>query len=105
MTRRTALVAALATTLLLAGTAGGDPGSDKARLDARIGDLKAQVERAAGTEGVLTNELSGLTSRVRAAASAVDTEQVRLAALEASLAAERARLSAGSIGTLVMGQG
>ena len=51
MARRTALVAALATTLLLAGAAAGDPGSDKARVDARIGDLKAQAEQAAGTRG------------------------------------------------------
>ena len=93
MARRTALVAALATTLLLAGSAAGDPGTDKARLDARIGDLRAQAEQAAGTEGVLTTELSGLTSRVRAAEAAVATEQARLAALEASLAAERVRLA------------
>jgi murein DD-endopeptidase MepM/ murein hydrolase activator NlpD len=93
MTRRTVLGATLATTLLLAGAAAGDPGSDKAQVDARIGDLKAQAEQAAGTEGVLTSELSGLTSRVRAAESAVTTEQARLAELEAALVAERARLA------------
>lgn len=93
MARRTALAVALATTLLLAGAAAGDPGSDKARLDTRIGDLKAQAAQAAGTEGVLTTELSGLASRVRAAESTVATEQARLAALEAALGAERARLA------------
>ena len=65
MARQTALVAALATTLLLVGAAAGDPGTDKARLDARIGDLKAQAEQAAETEGVLTSELSALGYRVR----------------------------------------
>lgn len=93
MARLTALAAVLAT-LLLAGAATGDPGADKARIDARIGDLKAQAERAAGAEGVLTTELSGLTSRVRAAEAAVASEQAQLAALEASLASERARLAA-----------
>jgi murein DD-endopeptidase MepM/ murein hydrolase activator NlpD len=93
MTRRTVFAATLATTLLLAGAATGDPGSDKTRVDARIGDLKTQAEQAAGTEGVLTSELSGLTSRVRAAESAVTTEQARLAELEAALVAERARLA------------
>lgn len=93
MARRTVLAAALATTLLLAGSAAGDPGSDKSRIDARIGDLRVQAEQAAGTQGVLTNELSSLTSRVRAAESTATAEQARLAALEASLAAERAQLA------------
>ena len=94
MPRRMALVAALATTLLLAGAAAGDPGSDKARVDARIGDLKAQAQQAVGTEGVLTSELSSLNSRARAAEAAVTAEQVRLVALEAALVAERAELAA-----------
>ncbi len=93
MARRTALGAALATTLFLAGAAAGDPGSEKARIDTRIGDLKAQAERAVGTEGVLTNELSGLSSQVRAAEAAVNAEEARLYELEAALAAERARLA------------
>ena len=93
MVQRAVLLAALATTLLLAGAAAGDPGSDKARVDARIGDLKAKAQQAAGTEGVLTTELSGITSRVRAAEAAVTTEQARLDALEASLASEHARLA------------
>ncbi len=93
MARRTALGAALATTLLLAGAAAGDPGSDKARLDSRIGDLEAHAERAAGREGVLTNELSGLTSRVRAAEAAAAAEQARLNELEVALAVERTRLT------------
>ena len=87
------LAVALATTLLLAGSAAGDPGSDKTRLDARIDDLKAQAQQAVGTEGVLTSELSSLNSRARVAGAAVITEQVRLAALETALAAERAQLA------------
>ena len=93
MTKRAALVVALVLTLLVVGAAAGDPGSDKARLDARIDELKARAEHAAGSEGVLTSELSGITARVRAAQSAATTEEARLAALEATLAAERARLA------------
>src|SRR5262245_11122443 len=94
MARLAALVALLVTTSLLAGSAAGDPGAEKARLDARIGDLRAQADRAAGTEGVLTTELSALASRVRDAQAAVGVEQARLARLEAALAGERARLAA-----------
>jgi murein DD-endopeptidase MepM/ murein hydrolase activator NlpD len=93
MALRTAFLAALASTLLLAGSAVGDPGSEKASIDARIGALKQQAVQAAGTEGVLTGELSSLTSRARVAESAVATEQSRLAELEAALAAERSRLA------------
>lgn len=93
MARLTALAAVLAT-LLLAGAAAGDPGAEKARVDARIGDLKARAERAAHVEGVLTTELGGLTSRVRAAEAAVASERAQLTALEASLASERVRLAA-----------
>jgi murein DD-endopeptidase MepM/ murein hydrolase activator NlpD len=93
MVKRTAPVAALVTTLLLAGAAAGDPGSEKARIDAQIDNARTQAQQAAGTEGVLTTELSGITSRVRAADSAVATEQAKLVALEATLAAERVRLA------------
>ena len=94
MARRTALGAALATTLLLAGAAAGDPGSDKARIDTRIGDLKAQAERAARHRGRAHERAErALVARVRAAEAAVAAEQARLDELEAALAAERARLA------------
>ncbi len=93
MSWRAALLTALATTLLLAGAAGGDPGGEKARLDARIGDLKAQADRAGRSEGLLTSEVSDITARVRAAESRVASEQAQLAALESSLASERRRLA------------
>ena len=91
MARQTALVVVLAMTLLLAATALGDPGADKARLDARISDLRAQAQQASGQEGVLTTQLSDLTSQVREAGSAVFVGERRLAALEAQLASERER--------------
>ena len=93
MAQRTALVAALAALLILAGTATGDPGSDKARIDARIGAAKAKAERAAGTEQLLTSELSRLSAEARTAQQSVAVEEARLAALEASLATEQRRLA------------
>jgi murein DD-endopeptidase MepM/ murein hydrolase activator NlpD len=93
MARLTAVLAVLLTTLLVAAAAAGDPGTDKARLDARIGDLRERADRASETAGVLTTELASIGHRARAAEAAVAVEQARLASLEASLAAERVRLA------------
>ena len=92
MIRRTALGAALATASLLAGSAAGDPGADKAGVDARLGEAKANAARTAGAETLLTGELSRLSSDARAAEASVSAEQARLASLEASLTAEQSRL-------------
>ncbi len=93
MAQRSALVVALAALLVLAGTATGDPGADKAQLDTRIGAARANAERAAGAERLLTGELSRLSSEARTAQESVAVEEARLAALEASLAAEQGRLA------------
>ncbi len=93
MARRKALAVALATVFLLAGTAAGDPGSDKAQIDARLDAAKANAERAAGAETLLTRELSRLGADARTAQSSVAIEEARLASLEASLAAERGKLA------------
>ncbi len=94
MSRWTALAVALVTTSLLAGTATGDPGSEKARIDARIGDLESRALEAARTEGVLTTDLSHVAARVRGAEAVVATEQAELTELEALLSSERVRLAA-----------
>ena len=70
------------------------PAPRRPRLDARIGDLRAQAEQATAAEGVLTTELSGLDARVRAAEAASLPSRRGSSALEASLAAERRRLAA-----------
>ncbi len=93
MARRSALAAALALALLLAGAATATDGSDKARLDARISELKSRAQLATQKEGLLTTELSQIGGRVRAAESSVAAEQAQLSTLEQSLAAERARLA------------
>ncbi len=93
MAPRLALVVALAALLLVAGTATGDPGSEKARIDARIGAARADAERAAGAERLLTGELSRLSAEARTAQASVAVEEGRLAALEASLATEQRKLT------------
>jgi murein DD-endopeptidase MepM/ murein hydrolase activator NlpD len=93
MARTPVLLVALAAVMLLAGTATGDPGSDKAGVDARLEDARANAARAAGTATLLTAELSGLAQATRSAEAALASEQARVASLEASLAAEQARLA------------
>ena len=80
MARHAVVLAALATMLFLTATATGDPGADKARIDSRIGDLQAQVERAARSEGVLTSELKFRGDSVQALTSLLDRPDVRAAA-------------------------
>jgi murein DD-endopeptidase MepM/ murein hydrolase activator NlpD len=77
--------------LLVAAPAAGDPGTDKARVDARIADLRADLAAAAARENVLTSQLSSLTSHIRDVETAVTAEEERLASVEAELAAQRDR--------------
>ena len=72
------VLATLVAALLAAGAAAGDPGTDKARIDAQIGDLRSRADQATQSEGVLSTELSGLDGRVRDAEAAVAAEQARL---------------------------
>jgi murein DD-endopeptidase MepM/ murein hydrolase activator NlpD len=92
MARRLVL-ATILVALLSSGAAAGDPGTQKARIDARIGDLRARADQADQSEGVLSTELSAMSGRVRDAEAAVVTEQARLDALVAELDAERAHLA------------
>ncbi len=93
MALRALLVCACGALLLLAGPAAGDPGADKARVDRRIGDLQGRIERAGDREGVLTSELTAVTSQARSLQQGVDAQQARLATLESELADARARLT------------
>ncbi|RDI74946.1 Membrane-bound metallopeptidase [Gaiella occulta] len=93
MVRRVPLGAVFAAVLLLAAPAAGDPGSDKARIDGTIGELRARIDRAGHQAGVLTTQISEVTGKVRTLQEGVDAEQARLAALESRLAASRARLA------------
>jgi murein DD-endopeptidase MepM/ murein hydrolase activator NlpD len=100
MRRRAGLWAAAAAVLplalapLSAGTAAGDPGSEKARVDSELGQLRGRASEADRRAGVLTEELSAVAGRVRELQAGVDAQQARLAVLENTLAVAQARLAA-----------
>jgi len=97
MGRRAGLEGAVAGFLLvlcflLAGPAAGDPGSDKARVDAELGQLRGQASDAERRAGVLTEELSAVAGRVRELQAGVSAQQARLGVLEGTLSRAQARL-------------
>lgn len=79
-------------TLFAAGTASGDPGSEKVRVDGRIATLRGQAVEAGRRAGVLTGQLSAVAARVRELQVGVDAQQARLGVLEGQLASARTRL-------------
>lgn len=91
---RRALAAVLLGVLLVAAPAAGDPGTEKARVDERLGELRERIGEAGQQTGVLTSELASLSAQVRAAESRIAAEEASLAALEAELAQRRAALEA-----------
>ena len=78
--------------LLPAGTAAGDPGTEKARVDGEIATLRGRASDAERRAGVVTEELSAVAARVRELEAGVDAQQARLRVLEGQLASARARL-------------
>ena len=96
MGRRAGLVTAASTVLIAAmlatGVAAGDPGTEKARVDGELGELRGQSEQAGERAGVLTEELSAVAGRVRELQAGVEAQQARLSVLEGRLSQARARL-------------
>lgn len=88
--------------ILPVGTAAGDPGAEKARVDDRIASLRGRASEAARREGVLTEELSAVAGRVRGLQAGVDAQQARLRVLEGQLATARVRL--GTLERTIAGQ-
>jgi murein DD-endopeptidase MepM/ murein hydrolase activator NlpD len=99
MGRRSLLVSVLVVLLVLAAlaliapAAGQDIESEKQQIDARIAELRAEIEAAKQQEGVLTTQLSAVVDELRAAEEAVDTAQSGLDHLESELARQRERLA------------
>jgi murein DD-endopeptidase MepM/ murein hydrolase activator NlpD len=92
--RAAAVVAALALGLaVLTAAAAGDPGTEKSRVDARLGGLRTQAAEQTRQAGVVTAQLSAVASRVRELQAGVDAQQARLGVLEARLSDARTRLS------------
>ncbi len=88
--------------ILPVGTAAGDQGAEKARVDDRIASLRGRASEAARREGVLTEELSAVAGRVRGLQAGVDAQQARLRVLEGQLATARVRL--GTLERTIAGQ-
>jgi len=84
----------LSTSFLVAGTAAGDPGAEKYRVDRELERLREQAVNVDRRAGVLTEELSAVAGRVRELQSGVDAQQSRLGVLEGTLARARDRLGA-----------
>jgi murein DD-endopeptidase MepM/ murein hydrolase activator NlpD len=92
--RRLPVVLGVALALVLASPAAGDdPVEEKARVDARIAALRAEIEAAKEKEGVLTSQLSNVVDELETAESAVTEAEGSLDLLEAELAAEQERLA------------
>jgi murein DD-endopeptidase MepM/ murein hydrolase activator NlpD len=87
-----AVLLALAVPALLAAGAAGDPGSEKARVDTRLGGLRAQAAQQSQQAGVVTAELSAVAGRVRELQAGVDAQRARLAVLETGLVRARTHL-------------
>jgi murein DD-endopeptidase MepM/ murein hydrolase activator NlpD len=91
--RRLPVVLGLALAFAFAAPAAGqDIVDEKAAVDARIADLRAEIEAAKDKEGVLTSQLSELVAELEAAQSAVREAEDSLDRLETELATEQARL-------------
>lgn len=92
----------LAISFLLAGTAAGDPGAEKYRVDRELARLREQAVAADRQAGVLTEELSAVAGRVRELQSGVDAQQSRLDVLEGTLA--RAQETLGALDRTIVDQ-
>jgi murein DD-endopeptidase MepM/ murein hydrolase activator NlpD len=79
--------------LLAAGAAVGDPGTEKARVDGRLGGLRDEAADQQRQAGVLTSQLSTVAEQVRDLQAGVDAQRARLAVLEGTLATSRTRLA------------
>ena len=83
----------LALCLFIVGTAAGDPGTDKYRIDSRIDTLRGRAVASDREAGVLTEQLSAVAGQVRELEAGVRAQQARLTVLEGQLAGARARLT------------
>jgi murein DD-endopeptidase MepM/ murein hydrolase activator NlpD len=95
MGRRAGVVAfaAVALASLLAAAATGDPGSEKARVDTRLGGLRGKAAEQQRQAGVLTEQLGTVARQVRELQAGVEAQQARLAVLEGTLSTARTRLA------------
>jgi murein DD-endopeptidase MepM/ murein hydrolase activator NlpD len=79
--------------LVVAPAAGYDGAAEKkARIDAKIGTLQERIEAARRQEGVLSDQIAVVTSKIRGLQDDVDSASARLEQLESVLALHQRRL-------------
>ncbi|HEY7795847.1 MAG TPA: peptidoglycan DD-metalloendopeptidase family protein [Gaiellaceae bacterium] len=79
--------------LVVAPAAGYDGAAEKkARIDAKIGTLQERIEAARRQEGVLSDQIAVVTSKIRGLQDDVDSASARLDQLESVLALHQRRL-------------
>ncbi len=91
---RRILACVLLVSLALVAPALGDPGDEKAQVDAKIDSLEGQIERANEQTTVLSSEIAAVNARVREAEALISSEQDRLAGLEVRLGTQVERREA-----------
>jgi murein DD-endopeptidase MepM/ murein hydrolase activator NlpD len=92
MLRRLVLLIALVL-VVAAPAAGQSPGDKQKRIEDKIGRLRDRIAEANRKEGVLTSQITTVTSRIRGLQDDVDSAQARVADLERDLIVYRNRLA------------
>jgi murein DD-endopeptidase MepM/ murein hydrolase activator NlpD len=82
---RSRLVLALLCALALSAPALADDPGNKATVDARIAALNAKIANAHRAEGILSSQISQVTSQIRSLEGRVDSATSRLSVLETNL--------------------
>jgi murein DD-endopeptidase MepM/ murein hydrolase activator NlpD len=92
MLRRLVLLLALSL-VVVAPAAGQSPGDRQRRIDDKIDRLRERIAEANRKEGVLTTQITAVTSRIRGLQDDVDSAQARVTDLESDLVVYRNRLA------------
>ncbi|MDQ5820148.1 MAG: peptidoglycan DD-metalloendopeptidase family protein [Actinomycetota bacterium] len=89
---RSRFVLALLCALALAAPALAEDSPSKASVDARIAALNAKIAKAHEAEGILSHQISRVTSQIRTLEGQVDSASSRLSVLETNLSLHQRKL-------------
>jgi murein DD-endopeptidase MepM/ murein hydrolase activator NlpD len=78
--------------LVVAAPAAGDPVSKKRQVDSKLDSLHSKIAQARAREGVLTGQISAMTSKIRTLEGEVGTATSRLDVLQRDLDLHRRKL-------------
>ena len=79
--------------LLVVAPAAGDVGTQKANVDAKIGNLRDKIASARAREARLSSEIKSVTTQIRALEARVGDVSSKLAVLQDDLALHQRRLA------------